>query len=200
MSRAHRYFRIPNPVSRSVCMLLAIATLVVTCSDTTGPKEEDFWEQTNLPPDGNVHALAINSSGDIFAGTFLGVFRSTDNGDNWRQTSCCADVFSLAITSTGHIFAESAGIGVFRSTDSGDTWTNTGLTNLDVISLAVDSTGHIFAGTSLGLFRSTDNGDNWKQTPCCADFFVTSFAINSTGHIFAMTRGGFFRSVESTTM
>ena len=32
-------------------------------------------------------SLAINSSGDIFAGTFEGggVYRSTDNGENWTS-------------------------------------------------------------------------------------------------------------------
>ncbi len=32
-----------------------------------------------------VYSLAINSNGDIFAGTDDGIFRSTDNGDNWVQ-------------------------------------------------------------------------------------------------------------------
>ncbi len=48
---------------------------------------------TDLP------ALAINSNGDIFAGIAgAGVFRSTDNGSS-------LGVFSLAIDSSGNIFA-----------------------------------------------------------------------------------------------
>ena len=30
---------------------------------------QDFWEQTNGPHGGLINALAINASGDIFAGT-----------------------------------------------------------------------------------------------------------------------------------
>ena len=35
-----------------------------------------------------VHALAINASGQIFAGTWgSGVFLSTDNGESWTEVS-----------------------------------------------------------------------------------------------------------------
>lgn len=41
---------------------------------------QDFWQQTNGPYGGNVSCLAINSSGDIFAGTNGGgVFRSVES-------------------------------------------------------------------------------------------------------------------------
>ncbi len=33
----------------------------------------------------NVQSLAIDSSGNIFAGTGNGVYRSTDNGSSWMQ-------------------------------------------------------------------------------------------------------------------
>ena len=47
---------------------------------------QDFWEQTNGPYGGHIRSLAINSSGHIFSGTeYGGVYRSTDNGDNWIQ-------------------------------------------------------------------------------------------------------------------
>jgi hypothetical protein len=66
-------------------------------------------------------------------------------------------VRSLAINSSGHIFAGTGGGGVFRSTDNGGSWApvNVGLTNLDVRSLASDSSRYIFAATiGGGIFRS----------------------------------------------
>jgi Secretion system C-terminal sorting domain len=64
----------------------------------------------------------INSSGHIFAGTYLGgIFRSTDNGDSWAPlNTALADTFvmSLIINSTGHIFAGTARGGVFQSVQS----------------------------------------------------------------------------------
>ena len=123
--------------------------------------------------------------------------------DFWEQTNgpFGGIVLSLAINSTGHIFA-GAGVGVFLSTDNGDTWTgiNTGLPSYTgVSSLAINSTGHIFAGTFQGgVFRSTDNGDTWTQINTgLTNLDVRSLAINSTGHIFAGTNGGAFRSTDN---
>jgi len=74
--------------------------------------------------------LVINSNGDIFAGTYFGggVFRSTDYGDSWTPVNNgqnCGNIWSLAINSSGTIFAGTAGCGdgMYRSTDNGDTWT-----------------------------------------------------------------------------
>ena len=110
-----------------------------------------------------VFALAINSSGHIFAGTSGGgVFRSTNNGDSWTAVNTGLTntaVFALAINASGHIFAGTNG-GVFRSTNNADSWTaiNTGLTNTGVAALAINSSGHIFAGTEGGgVFRSAQS-------------------------------------------
>ncbi len=60
--------------------LLVVSTVFFVCS----VQAQDSWEQTNGPYGGNIDALAINSSGHIFAGDNEGgVFRSTDNGGNW---------------------------------------------------------------------------------------------------------------------
>ncbi|MBM2842037.1 MAG: hypothetical protein HW412_2565 [Bacteroidetes bacterium] len=146
-----------------------------------------------------VRALAINSSGYIFAGTNVGGFRSTNNGANWTLTGPTAQVYSFAINSigpppfTGHIFAGTEGSGVFRSTDSGANWTavNNGLTRWYVPALAINSSGHIFGGTTAGpdagVVRSTNNGENW--TPILNGFHIAALAVNSPGHIFAGTPG-----------
>jgi Secretion system C-terminal sorting domain len=68
--------------------------------------------------DVTVECLGIAASGDIFAGTEKGVYRSTDNGNTWTQTNgglMTAKVNSLAINSDGFVFAGSDGRGVFRS-------------------------------------------------------------------------------------
>ena len=47
---------------------------------------QNFWERTNGLDSTNIYSLAINSSGDIFAGTkSRGLFRSTDNGNSWTN-------------------------------------------------------------------------------------------------------------------
>ena len=63
------------------------------------------WIQVNGPCGGPVTTLAINSAGDIFAGTREhGVFRSTDNGNNWSQVNngiTDFDIRSIAINQVG---------------------------------------------------------------------------------------------------
>jgi hypothetical protein len=60
----------------------------------------------------NVRALAINPAGHVFAGTFGGAFRSTDNGDTWVAVNNGLDfpfVISLAINPSGDVFAGAFG-------------------------------------------------------------------------------------------
>ena len=144
----------------------AIIFLVVllTCSPSFSQPGSDFWEQTNGPFGGTINDLAINSNGDIFAGTDDGpVFRSSDNGDDWSQLNTgltLPSVRALAINSNGDVYAGTENGGIFRSTDNVDTWSqiNTGLTTTVVWSLAIKGTDHIFAGTNGGgVFRSVES-------------------------------------------
>jgi ligand-binding sensor domain-containing protein len=74
------------------------------------------WQQTNVPYELSVYCLVINSSGHIFAGTYDGVFRSTNKGGIWTELGPTNSyVLSLAINSSGHIFAGTDGGRVFRS-------------------------------------------------------------------------------------
>ena len=69
-----------------------------------------------------VRALAINGTGDIFAGTASsGVFHSSDNGDSWNEINSgliITRVRSFALNSTDGIFVGTDGGGVFRSLKS----------------------------------------------------------------------------------
>jgi len=141
----------------------------------------------------------------VFAGNFHGVFRSTDNGDNWSQINqgiTNTTVNSLAINDKGHIFA-GAEYGVFRSTDNGGNWTeiNNGITNTSVRSLAINDSGHIFAVTiDDGGFRSTDNGNNWTEINNGLPWsLVKDLAINDSGHVFVgfQVFGGIYRSTDN---
>ena len=169
----------------------------------------DSWTAVNTGlTETYVFALAINSSGHIFAGTFYGggVFRSTNNGDSWTAVNTGLtnlDVEALAINASGHIFAGTRG-GVFRSTDNGDSWIAV-LTDHDNEALAINASGNIFAGTNGdGIFRSMNNGDSWTAVNTgLTNTVVVALAINSSGHIFAgnfdggVLGGGIFRSTNN---
>jgi photosystem II stability/assembly factor-like uncharacterized protein len=109
-------------------LLLLLLTIVYLfgCGDDHGVApngETDFWRQTNGPEGGHTFSLAINSDGHIFAGTYYGIFRSQDNGDNWTAVDTGltnGHIQALAINSGGDIFAGTDGGGVFCSTQSTD--------------------------------------------------------------------------------
>jgi photosystem II stability/assembly factor-like uncharacterized protein len=181
--------------------LWLLISVVLSCEKESDSSDSDFWEQTNKAFDRTVNVLAINSRGDIFAGTEdSGIFRSSDNGNNWTPINnglITTRVIAIAISPSGHLFAVTIR-GVFRSIDNGNTWTPAGLTNVGIQSLALKSNGHIFAG-SLGIFRSTDNGDNWTPINTgLTDLDVRALAINADGYIFAGTgEHGVFRSMDN---
>lgn len=123
-------------------------------------------EGVNLTTD--VNCLAINTNGDIFAGTHFGVFWSTNNGDSWTeinngfprnpQNQPAAIVNSIGIGPNGRVFAGTSA-GVFRL-NSGDFWesVNTGLASNLVNSFAFDSSDYAFIGTNGGIvFRSAES-------------------------------------------
>ena len=173
--------------------------------------QQDFWGQTNGPKGGFVQAMAVNSSGDIFVGTETGVFRSTDEGENWNEINNGLPSFfynryveSLAINSKGFIFMGTVIDGIFRSTDNGNSWTAIGNGIIgECKSLTVNSDGNIFACiTNAGIFRSTDDGENWTNInvfiPGSTEKLYNAVVINSKGDIFVGFTGNGGGIVVST--
>ena len=169
--------------------------------------QQNFWEPTNGPQGGFVHAFAFNSSSSIFAGTEAGVYRSTNDGDNWTEINNGLPTYRyvacIAINSVDHIFI-GAGEGIYRSTDNGESWNNisAGLWG-SYKSLVIDSNENIYTGiTGGGIFRSSDEGENWSVV--YNDYGTTEFnslAINSKGYIFSGFDGvhgdGILRSTDN---
>lgn len=104
------------------------------------------WNQTlqSLP----VYSL-LNSGQDFYAGTNTGVWKSTNYGSNWFQTSLGGSQTINSFASYGNsIFAGATGNGVYVSNDGGVNWIhkNEGLGNITVLSFCI-SGNVIFAGT-----------------------------------------------------
>jgi ligand-binding sensor domain-containing protein len=177
-------------------------------SDNNG----DSWQPRNTGVTGpGVFSLALRSNGDIFAGTGNaltaksgGVFRSTDQGENWTRVLNLPDnlVLAFAINMNGQILAGTNGAGIFRASEQDTIWNpvNSGLTNGDVRALAINpATGDIFAGTfGGGVFRSTDHGDTWTEANAgLTNKNIRALAISANGVILAGTWGaGIFRSID----
>jgi len=156
------------------------------------PMNQISWTQINNGlTNSYVQSLAINSLGYIFAGMYgAGVYRSTDNGENWTQVGLTSsEVYSFAINSSGYIFAGVGyyNLGAYLSKDNGTSWTPIGLTSSNVAALAINSSGTVFSGTYGGIYLSTNNGTTWTTVnnglPSSPN--ILSLAINSSGAIFA---------------
>lgn len=160
---------------------------------------------------GTVLCVAVDpvSPEVIYAGTWAGLYRSTDAGLNWSliKLPFADPVFSLTWDSgQSRLFAGGSGR-VFVADSSGSSWGTLSIPTdgaPPVTAILVDSTisQALFAGTSgRGLFSSNDGGLNWTAImPGMADIErpgilnVNDIAReSSSGTVFVATWDGLFR-------
>jgi len=130
----------------------------------------DTWEHIGLT-DCYVSSLALNSSGDLFAGTrgdynlySGGVFMLPHDQTEWINVNSEELVTSMVINSKDEIYIGCSDLdeytgGVRRSGDNGQTWENisSGMGNQDIENLVIGPGGHLYAGaynSSTPLFKS----------------------------------------------
>lgn len=149
------------------------------------------WEKINSGLDSNIIELAINSKGDVFAGSAdKGIYRTINNGTNWVKVKNYEQfgysVKTIFIDAKNNIYAGVSQGGIIFSSDNGNSWSNLGLSGIqDINSISVNSSGDIFVGTgSLGLYRTLDSGKTWTNLGLPASI-VLSLVINARNTIFA---------------
>lgn len=113
----------------------------------------------------NPQVLSILSKGNrVFAGTHgSGVFVSSDNGENWVQTSLNTSTVRALIAVGQNIYAGTLGNSLYISTDEGLNWEQKMQTVQGVTCFSTDGS-KIYAGTNFyGLHLSEDNGATWNR-------------------------------------
>ncbi|MCL6100535.1 MAG: T9SS type A sorting domain-containing protein [Bacteroidetes bacterium] len=164
---------------------------------------QKFWEQTNGPYGGAIWSTAIDLDGNIWAGTSNGIFRSTNNGENWSRIilgPAFTPVRSFAFNPNGQMYF--AGWYVYKSIDKGMHWNQLDHNKVQgIICLTINSNGDIFAGSSNGegVFRSADNGENWMKTNSGfpQQIYIYSLVIDHNQNIYAGTNEGIFKSTDN---
>lgn len=163
-------------------LFLVISGLIISVFLTT----KVLYPQTGGPMVSTVYSLAISGS-TILAGTNSGIFRSSDNGKTWSQTSIYNQI-TQSICSNGKVFITSKSYGgLYSSSDNGMTWEKLPEHKNFFKWSRLESIGSVFfAGTNKGLFTSEDNGQHWTQTSLDSGTVERIFSNGST--IFAGTK------------
>jgi hypothetical protein len=137
---------------------------------------------TGLPLD-LVFIKDMAASGDnIVAGTYEGIYYSSDNGSSWHQANGPnQNIESLAASGNFVYAAVPSGAGVYRSVDSGVNWTVSLQSTVDYVEVAaIDN--YAFAGSFFGGARHTSNyGSNWLVSngfPTDASIFALGAAAD----------------------
>jgi len=95
-------------------------------------------------------------------GTGPGVFRSSDHGNTWLESTGISNMSVRAFAkNSSYIFACTWGGGIFRSNDDGASWQSIGLTNEGFRSIYAAGE-KIFAG-GYKIYSTTDNGGSWQE-------------------------------------
>lgn len=125
------------------------------------------WAELNndLPADFVISSMTTKES-DIFIGTDSGVYRSSNNGDNWTSASSgfpSDNTFITSLAVCGPALFAGTYTGVYRSMDNGQSWYgilyNSELSR--VWSFALCDSEIFVSLASKGIFLSNDNGNHW---------------------------------------
>ncbi len=123
------------------------------------------WSAVNgIPTDTLVYAFA-DIGNVFFAGTQVGLYRSTDSGASWLpapNSGLLSHSMSALATVGDTIFAGTSS-GVFFSTDFGNSWDEAAGYGYVSVNTLIANMGTLYAGTYSGLYWTTDGGTDWRQ-------------------------------------
>jgi photosystem II stability/assembly factor-like uncharacterized protein len=139
------------------------------------------WEKVAFPSP--ITGVFIIPSGEIYIGTFSGVYYSNDNGDTWINKSnglSNQTISSLALGKDATLYVGMLSGGVYRSTNGGDTWLPpSSYTNVSIKDITVSDDGSIFVATDgAGVLKSTDRGVTWTQVNTGLPIDYSSYQIS----------------------
>ncbi len=146
-------------------------------------------------------SFCITAGGDIIAGLYEenghgGIFRSTNDGENWTSSDSGhvnISIVTMHIDGRNRIFA-CTGNDILLSLDGGINWTKQNLMPISppFYSLTINTEGTLFAGSfGGGIEKSTDDGQTWTQENAGLDNFnISTINITVNGYLLAGTYGG----------
>lgn len=145
------------------------------------------WIQTNGPYSGTARSFYYDGT-YLFAGTYGGVYRSADNGNNWTILNSGLTGYTVySFYKNGSTLFAGTNSGVFKSINDGLTWEqSSGGSVTYALSLAY-TPGKLLAGSN-GLFFSEDNGITWIQNSGVPTANIWSILVDGND-IYVATQG-----------
>lgn len=134
------------------------------------------WRESPELKNEALHSLTQSEANPavLIAGTFNGIFRSDNSGDNWTQlptqsTPGLVHVESLAIDprTSNTIYAGTWYL-PYKSTDGGQSWRsikNGIIDDSDIFAIDIDprDPNHIIASACSGIYETKNAGDKWEK-------------------------------------
>lgn len=154
-----------------------------------------------IPPNTPYHSM-VRVGDDLYAGTAIGIFRSSDDGFHWTDVSynlsgsgfielAASGTTIFAIVGTGGVYA------VCSMDVSGTAWNN--LYSLSGAGLSLAASGStVLVGTTNGALRSTNNGQDWGSAGLAAEE-VNALMFTGTDVFAGTASSGLYRSADNGT-
>ncbi len=200
----------PSADFHAYCLALAGQTLLLggTCTEGRVERSTDegvTWisalDTIGAPYAGrfNAEALAVHGSQILAGGT--GVWRSTDEGVNWKSInpgSSLRYIWTLALTDSFAFAGGSSGVYLLRGSDTSWIFAGTGLPASNTVKCLAVKGSTLIAGTwGRGLFRSTDYGTIWQPVNGgLSDSVVLSLAVAGSTILAGTHEQGVFVSTD----
>lgn len=175
-----------------------LAILVCTFSITHAQSQ---WERTNTPYGGKVTSVNSSASGNLYATTVTGLYKSENDGLNWESIDMPFKWPMLAVDNAGNLFVSSDSV-IMKSADGGVTWTESLTTTGFFTSIEESSTNVLYAGHMnwdgiTTVYVSNNNGVSWIAKPSNIDTYShLRLKAGTNGDIYAATDIGLYKSVD----
>lgn len=144
-------------------------------------------------------AVIVTAQGTILGGTEGGIYRSTDEGENWQKVaglnelgadssiSAMATYNGVTLYAFTRIYSGGDRSYAVRSTDDGVTWTKAtqALDSVSIYEAVIAPNNTIFAKTGNGLRISNDGGNSWNVAQFYGNYILDCFVANN-GNIFVV--------------
>ena len=186
-----------------------------------GSSTSPSWSALGTGMDSVVYALAVDSSGNLYAGgdfttaggiaaNYIAKWNGSSTSPSWSALGTGMDsrVYALAVDSSGNLYAggdfTTAGgvaanyIAKWNGSSTSPSWSALGTSlNSGASALAVDSSGNLYAGgdfTTAGGTAANYNiakwdGTAWSGLGTSTNGYVNDLAVDSSGNLYA---GGYF--------